>query len=44
MKKLIVIIVSSLTLVSGTKLYAQDDIKEFQQAWGKDKKEVTIRP
>ena len=41
MKKLMVIIVSSLTLVSATKLYAQDDIKEFQQAWGKDKKEVT---
>ena len=41
MKKLLYATVSSLFLLSGVKLQAQDDIKEFQQAWGKDKKEVT---
>jgi hypothetical protein len=41
MKKLMYVIVSALSIMLCAKLYAQDDIKEFQQAWGKDKKEVT---
>ena len=42
MKKLMyAVIISALCILSGVTLQAQDDIKEFQQEWGKDKKEVT---
>ena len=41
MKKILFTTIGSLCILSVMTLHAQDDIKEFQQAWGKDKKEVT---
>ena len=42
MKKLLYATISSLCIFSVVTLQAQDDdIKEFQKEWGKDKKEVT---
>ena len=41
MKKILYATISSLCILSVITLNAQDDIKEFQKEWGKDKKEVT---
>ncbi|HEX6182139.1 MAG TPA: hypothetical protein VFZ47_12890, partial [Chitinophagaceae bacterium] len=42
MKKILYATISSLCIFSAVTLHAQDDdIKEFQKEWGKDKKEVT---
>ena len=40
MKMNLPVIISFLCLLCSTHLYAQDDIQQVQEAWGKDKKEL----